>query len=116
MRNVLAITIALMLAAAILSPAVGFTFQAGSNQSYSIGSTPVNYSIKMGEPAQNITPNSIPKSTTLTPAVTITPTSYSLKLGGASAYSLKLTSNASVAHEGLSTVPAVVALGSMVKS
>ncbi len=116
MKNVLAITIALMFVAAILSPAVGFTFQSGGKQSYSIGSTPINYSISMGEPAQNMTPNMIPAAVTPKPSVTVTPVSYSIKVGGASPYSVKLPSGASVAPQGLTTMPATVALGSIAKS
>lgn len=112
MRNVLAVTIALMFAAAILSPAVGFTFQAGQNQSYSIGSTPVNYSIKMGEPAQNISLADIPAATSPTPAVKVTPSPYSFKIG-TSSYSIKYAGNVSATPEGLTTTPGVVALGSM---
>ncbi len=116
MKNVLAITIALMFAAAILSPAVGFTFQSGSNQSYSIGSTPVNYSISMGEPAQNITPGSIPPEASPTSAVTVTQVPYSIKVGGVSSYSIKLPSGASATPEGITTMPGTVALGSIAKS
>ncbi|MFB3765641.1 MAG: hypothetical protein ACE14P_10410 [Methanotrichaceae archaeon] len=116
MRNILAITIALMFAAAMLSPAIGFTFQSGGNQSYSIGSTPVNYSISMGEPAQNFTPNMIPAAATPKPAVTVATVSYSINLGGASPYSMKLPSGSSVAPQGLATMPATVALGSIANS
>lgn len=112
MRNVLAVTIALLFAAAILSPAAGFTFQAGQNQSYSIGSTPVGYSIKMGEPAQNLTLNQIPAATSPTPAVRVTATPYSFKIGSSS-YSIKYAGNVSATPEGLITTPGVVALGSM---
>ncbi len=115
MRNVMAITIALMFAAAILSPAVGFTFQSGAKQTYSIGSTPVNYSISMGNPAQNITPNMIPQETAPKAAVTVTPVSYSFKTGAASGYSMKLPSGASATSEGLTAMPSTVALGSVAK-
>lgn len=115
MRNVLAVMIALMLSAAILLPAVGFTFQAGGNQSYSIGSTPVGYSIKMGEPAQNITIDQIPKATSPTPSVKVTATPYSFKIG-ASSHSFKYAGNVSATSEGLTTMPSVIKLGSIANS
>jgi hypothetical protein len=89
MRNVLAITMALMLAAVILSPAAGYTIQSGTNVSYSIGSTMVNYTFHTGEPASNLTPASIPSSVAPTSAVTVTRVPYSIKLGAAVPYSIK---------------------------
>jgi hypothetical protein len=90
MRNILAITMALMLAAVILSPAVGYTIQSGSNESYSIASTMVNYSFHAGEPASNLTPESIPPALSPTSAVTVTQVPYSIKIGAAAPYSIKL--------------------------
>lgn len=116
MKNILVVTIALMLAAVILSPAVGYTFKAGGNQSYSIGSTKVNYSISMGIPAQNITPGTIPSGQSSNVAVKVTPTPYSFKLEGANNYSFTLMSSANATHEGLTTMPGAVAIGSMAKS
>lgn len=113
MKNVLAVTIAIMLAAAILSPAVGFTFQSGGNQSYSIGSTKVNYTISMGMPAQNLTLGMIPAANAPSAAVKVTSVKYSFKLGGAKAYSFKLTTNTSLTSEGLKAIPNVLALGSI---
>ena len=50
MRRVLAIAIALMLAAIMLSPTMGYSIQSG-NHSYSIKSTRVNYSISPQSPS-----------------------------------------------------------------
>ena len=116
MKNVLAVTIALMLAAVILSPAIGYSFKAGSNESYSIVSTKVNYSISSGNPAQNLTPGSISAEGISTSEVKVTPTPYSFKLGNTTGYSFTLPSNVTVTPEGLTTMPGVVALGSMAKS
>jgi len=116
MKNISAVAVALMLAAFILSPAIGYTFQAGSNQSYSIESAKVNYSISMGNPAQNITIGMIPSEQSSNAAVKVTPTSYSFKLGGETPYSFTLPSGANVTPEGLATLPGTVAIGSMTTS
>jgi hypothetical protein len=92
MRDVLAITMALMLAAVILSPAVGYTIQSGSNESYSIGSTFENYSFQAGQPASNLTPESIPIAVAPTSAVTVTQVPYSIKVGAAAPYSVSVVS------------------------
>ena len=87
MRNILAITMALMIVAVLIMPIMGYTIQTPGNQSYSIKSGPrINYSINPGTAAHNLTPAmvaaaaggiSIPPAVTITrimpkPAVTIT--------------------------------------------
>lgn len=111
MRKILAITMALMLAAVVLSPAVGYTIQSGGNVSYSIHSNQVNYSIGMGTPAQDITPNMIPPELAPTAAVTATRVPYSIKTGQATPYSLKLANNVTPTVEGATTAPQTAVLG-----
>ena len=109
MRKVLAIIAAITLAAVVMLPATGYTISSGSNQSYSIQTTPVNYSISMGQPAHNITPGSIPGAVSPTSAVTVTRVPYSIKLGAAVPYSVKLV-------PGTSAAPQTALLGSQVQN
>lgn len=116
MRKVLAIIAAVMFAAIVLSPVMGYTIQSGANQTYSIQSTPVNYSISMGAPAHNITPGMIPSEVSPASAVTVTNVPYSIKLGAAAPYSVKLASGATATPEGMQTTPGTIALGSLAKN
>jgi len=116
MRKVLAIIAAIMFAAIVLSPAMGYTIQSGANETYSIKSTPVNYSISMGAPAHNITPGMIPSAVSPSSAVTVTNVPYSFKTGTAAPYSVQLPSEASVTPEGLQTAPQTELLGSLAKN
>jgi hypothetical protein len=116
MRKVLAIMAALMLSAVILSPAMGYTFQSVGNQSYSISSSMVNYSIRSGTPAQDIMPGMIPSETPAAAAVTTTKVPYSMKAGTAVPYSLRLESSANFVTEGEMAPPQVAALGSLANS
>jgi len=113
MKNVLAIIAAITLAAIVLSPAMGYTISSGANESYSISSTPVNYSISMGTPAHNITPGMIPSEVSPTSSVTVTRVPYSIKLGAAAPYSVKLGSAGNATPEGMQTAPQTVLLGSL---
>ena len=116
MRKVLAIIAAVMFAAIVLSPVMGYTIQSGANQTYSIQSTPVNYSISMGVPAHNITPGMIPSEVSPASAVTVTNVPYSIKLGAAAPYSVKLASGTTATPEGMQTAPGTIALGSLAKN
>lgn len=116
MRKVLAIIVALTLAAVVLSPAMGYTIKSEGNQSYSIGSTKVNYSISTGTPAQDITPSMIPPEVAPTSAVKVTQVPYSIKLGNTVPYSMKLESGAAAAAEGAQTQPQTEALGAAAKT
>ncbi len=106
MRKVLAITVALMIAAVILSPAMGYTIQSAGNQSYSIQSEKVNYTITAGTPAHALTLENIPGKTTPGAAVQATRVPYSFKSGGAVPYSMKLEGGAETATPAVTT-PAV---------
>jgi len=116
MRKVLAIIAAFMLAAIVLSPATGYTISSGANESYSIQSTPVNYSISMGAPAHNITPGMIPGEVSPASAVTVTQVPYSFKIGAAAPYSVTLGSGVSATPEGMQTTPPTELLGSEAKN
>ncbi len=106
MKKVLAITVALMIAAIILSPAMGYTIQSAGNQSYTIQSEKVNYSITAGTPAHALTQENVPGKTTPNAAVQATRVPYSFKSGGAVPYSMKLEGEAATATPAVTT-PAV---------
>lgn len=116
MKKVLAIIAAIMLAAIVLLPATAYTISSGANQSYSLQSTPVNYSIRAGAPASNITPGSIPGAVSPASAVTVTQVPYSFKIGAAAPYSVKLASGVNVTPEGILTKPQTELLGSLAKN
>jgi len=116
MRKVLAIIAAIMLAAIVLLPATAYTISSGANQSYSIQSTPVNYSIRVGMPASNITPGTIPGEVSPASAVTVTQVPYSFKIGTAAPYSVKLESGVNATPEGIQTAPQTELLGSLAKN
>jgi hypothetical protein len=90
MRKVLAITVALMIAAVVLSPAMGYTIQSAGNQSYTVQSEKINYTISAGTPGHELTLENIPGKTTASSAVQVTRVPYSFKPGGAVPYSMKL--------------------------
>ncbi len=90
MRKVLAITVALMIAAVVLSPAMGYTVQSAGNQSYSVQSEKTNYTISAGTPGHALTLETVPGKTTPSAAVQVTRVPYSFKPGGAVPYSMKL--------------------------
>ncbi|MDM7912367.1 MAG: SdrD B-like domain-containing protein [Methanotrichaceae archaeon] len=90
MRKVLAITLALMIAAVVLSPAMGYTIQSAGNQSYTVQSEKVNYTISAGTPGHALTLEMIPGKTSPSAAVQVTRVPYSFKPGGAVPYSMKL--------------------------
>jgi hypothetical protein len=100
MRKVLAITVALMIAAVVLSPAVGYTIQSAGNQSYSVQSEKINYTISAGTPGHELTLESIPGKTTASSAVQVTRVPYSFKLGGAVPYSVNLEGGVQAAPAG----------------
>lgn len=100
MRKVLAITVALMIAAVVLSPAMGYTIQSAGNQSYSVQSEKINYTISAGTPGHALTLETIPGKTTPSAAVQVTRVPYSFKPGGAVPYSVKLESGVQAAPAG----------------
>jgi hypothetical protein len=100
MRKVLAITVALMIAAVVLSPAMGYTIQSAGNQSYSVQSEKINYTISAGTPGHELTLDNIPGKTTTSSAVQVTRVPYSFKPGGAVPYSVKLEGGVQAAPAG----------------
>jgi hypothetical protein len=98
MRKILAITVALMIAAIVLMPALGYTNQAAGNQSYTV---------KSGDKVEHSFKYSFKSA-----AVQSTRMSYSFKQGTATPYSVKLEGVKNAAQLGMKTKPAA-RLGSM---
>ena len=93
MRKILAITVALMIAAIVLMPALGYTNQAAGNQSYTAKSgNHVDYSFKtLNVPAHNLTPDMMANQYSFKSAsVQSTRMPYSFQQGTATPYSFKL--------------------------
>ena len=93
MRKILAITVALMIAAIVLMPALGYTNQAAGNQSYTAKSgNQVEYSFKtLNVPAHNLTPDMMANKYSFKSAdVQSTRMPYSFQQGTATPYSFKL--------------------------
>ncbi len=118
MRKVLAITVALMMAAIILMPALGYTDQSAGNQSYTATSAGrVNYSLSTGVPAHNLTENMvINKFSVHTPSVQSTRVAYSFKQGTVTPYSFNLVGVNNAQREGYQNKKATAVLGSDAKT
>jgi hypothetical protein len=118
MRKVLAITVALMIAAIVLMPALGYTNQAAGNQSYTATSgARVNYSFSSGVPAHNLTENMvINKYSVHTPAVQSNRVAYSFKQGKVMPYSFNLVGVNNAVREGYQTAKQPALLGSVAKT
>ena len=118
MRKILAITVALMIAAIVIMPALGYTNQAAGNQSYTAKSgNQVEYSFKtLNVPAHNLTPDMVAnKYSFKSAAVQSTRMPYSFQQGTATPYSLKLVGVENVVAQGMQTKKPVAKLGSMNK-
>ncbi|MDQ1262719.1 MAG: hypothetical protein QG575_1900 [Euryarchaeota archaeon] len=116
MRKILAITVALMIAAIVLMPALGYTNQAAGNQSYTAKSgNPVEHSFKtINVPAHNLTPDMVAnKYSFKSAAVQSTRTPYSFQQGAAGAYSFKLVGVENAVAQGMKTEKPIAKLGSM---
>jgi hypothetical protein len=119
MRKILAITVALMIAAIVLMPALGYTNQAAGNQSYTAKSgNPVEYSLKtINVPAHNLSPDMVANKYSFKSAgVTSTRMAYSFQRGAVSPYSLKLIGVENAVAQGMKTMKPTAKLGSMVGS
>jgi len=117
MRKVLAITVALMIAAIVLMPALGYTNQATGNQSYSVksGDKPA-YSFTTGAPAHNLTAEAVPNKYSFTSAaVKSTRMAYTFKQSGRQDYSFKTLGVDNAVAEGLKVQKETALLGSMNK-
>ncbi|MHB8118830.1 MAG: SdrD B-like domain-containing protein [Methanothrix sp.] len=118
MRKVLAITVALMIAAIVLMPALGYTNQAAGNQSYTAKSgNQVEHSFKtLNVPAHNLTQDMVAnKYSFKSAAVQSTRMPYSFQQGTATPYSLKLVGVENAVAQGMKTMKPVAKLGSMNK-
>jgi hypothetical protein len=118
MRKVLAITVALMIAAIVIMPALGYTNQAAGNQSYTAKSgNPVEYSLKtINVPAHNLTPDMVVnKYSFKSSGVASTRMAYSFQQGAVSPYSIKLIGVENAVAQGMKTVKPTAKLGSMMK-
>ncbi|OPY52773.1 MAG: Cna protein B-type domain protein [Methanosaeta sp. PtaU1.Bin112] len=119
MRKILAITVALMIAAIVVMPALGYTNQAAGNQSYSVKSgNPVGYSLEtINVPAHNLTPDMVANKYSFKSAgVKSTRLAYSFQKGDNAGYSFNLVGVENAVAEGMKTVKATAKLGSMTGS
>jgi hypothetical protein len=118
MKKVLAITVALIMAAVVLMPALGYTDQSAGNQSYTATSAGrVNYSFSTGVPAHNLTENMvINKYSVHTPSVQSNRVAYSFKQGTIMPYSFNLVGVNNAQKEGYQTKKAPAVLGSLAKT
>ncbi len=85
MKKVLAITVALMIAAIIITPALGYTNQAAGNQSYTVksGDHKGNYSVLSGIPAHKLASDAFAdKYSFRSSGIQSTMVAYSAKLEG----------------------------------
>jgi hypothetical protein len=117
MRKVLAITVALMIAAMVLTPALGYTDQSAGNQSYTITSSGrVPYSISSGVPAHNLTQEMVASKYSIkAPAVQGSRVPYSFQQGRAVPYSMKLVGVSNALPEGYQTTKEAETLGTAAK-
>jgi len=115
MRKILAITVALMIAAIVIMPALGYTNQAAGNQSYSAKSgSSAGYSLKtINVPAHNLTPDMVVNKYSFKSAgVASTRVAYSFQKGANAPYSFKLIGVENAVAEGTATKP-TAKLGNM---
>ena len=118
MRKVLAITAALMIAVAVIMPALGYTNQAAGNQTYSItaGDKLQNYSLVTMTPAHSLTPQMIVNKFSFQSAgIKSTRMPYSFSAGAAPKYSVKAMSVDSVTALGAAADKQAAMLGSLNK-
>lgn len=89
MRKVLAVITALMLAAIVFVPAMGYTISPEARTNYTINSERVNYTIGSGTPAHETVYNEEMAEHYPTYSISSTPMPYSIKLGATTKYSIK---------------------------
>jgi len=118
MRKVLAIAAALMIAVAVIMPALGYTNQAAGNQTYSIsaGDKLQNYSLVAMTPAHSLTPDMIMNKFSLQSAgIKSTRMPYSFKASAAPVYSIKIVGTDSATALGAAASKQAALLGSLNK-
>jgi hypothetical protein len=116
MRKILAITVALMIAAIVIMPALGYTNQAAGNQSYSAKSgSSVGYSLKtLNVPAHNLTSDMVTSKYSFeSSGVASTRLAYSFQKGANAPYSFKVVGVENAVAEGMKTVKPTAKLGNM---
>jgi hypothetical protein len=94
MRKVLAVVTALMLAAIVFVPAMGYTISSQGKTNYTINSERVNYTMGSGTPAHEMVYSEEIAKYYPTYSITSTPMPYSIKLGAMAKYSIKPGINA----------------------
>jgi len=116
MKKVLAITVALMIAAIVIMPALGFTNQASGKLNYTAKSgDKIDYSFQtLKVPAHNLTPDMVVnKYSFKSAAVQSTRMPYSFQQGAVAPYSFKLVGVDNAVAQGMKTKKPVAKLGSM---
>jgi uncharacterized protein YxeA len=116
MKKVLAITVALMIAAIVIMPALGFTNQASGKQNYTVKSgEKINYSFQtLKVPAHNLTPDMVVnKYSFKSAAVQSTRMPYSFQQGAVAPYSFELVGVDNAVAQGMKTKKPIAKLGSM---
>jgi hypothetical protein len=88
-RKVLAVITALVLAAIVFAPAMGYTISSQGRTNYTSNSERVNYTIGSGMPAHETVYNEEMAEHYPTYSISSTPMPYSIKLGATSPYSIK---------------------------
>jgi SdrD B-like domain len=94
MRKVLAVITAMLLAAIVFAPAMGYTFSSGAKPAYSSSSEKVNYTIGSGTVAHEMVYSEEAPENYPTYSIGSTAVPYSIGLGTAAKYSLQAGSNA----------------------
>ena len=115
MKSVLPIS-TLLLAAILLTPAMGYTIQVQNPNNYSISVGPhASFSIGSGTPAHelNYTEAAAPYAVPLPPTVTVTKTPYTFTTLGPVSYSISTPTTQAAEALGPKTAPHVAKLGSM---
>ena len=118
MRKVLAITMAFMMAAIVLMPALGYTGQIAGNQSYTaVSGGRVDYSVSSGVPAHNLTQEIVASKYSIhTPAVQSNRVAYSFRQGTVMPYSFNLVGVNNAMSQGYLTKKAPAVLGNVAKT
>ena len=94
MRKVLAVITALVLAAFVFAPAMGYTISPQGKINYTINSEKANYTIGSGTPAHEMVYSEEMAEHYPTYSISSTPMPYSIKMGASSKYSIKPGINA----------------------
>lgn len=93
MRKVLAVITAIVLAAIVFAPAMGYTISSQGRTNYTINSERVNYTIGSGMPGHETVYNEEMAEHYPTYSISSTPMPYSIKLGATTQYSISSGTN-----------------------